>query len=507
MEEPMRLKFIALLLSLVAAPIPSHAASHREAPLIAQDPAADITDVYAFVNYDDPEKVTFIMNVIPSQEPGSGPNYFFFDDNVLYAIHLDLNRDGVAEDLTFEFRFKTELRNALAGAGLASPVANVGKPFLPGITALDGDGSAGLGIRQSYTVSLVKKGSGPDRTELKATDQKPLFAVPSNQGPATMPDYEALAAQGVRALEGGIRVFAGQRDETFYIDLGAVFDGPLNLRRSPILEASEDANDNLNFGAFDTFSGFNVNSIAIEVPKSLVTPKTGTVIGLYASTSRPRVTVLRNPNRGKDESGEEERGGKDFTQVARMGNPLVNELIIRFGDKDRWNATNPEDEQQFIEDYRNPTLATVLSLLGVPVPPTPRNDLIAALLQYPPNGTAGKISELLRLDLSVPPTPADKQRRITVFAGDNAGWPNGRRPNDDVTDIALRVVSGVLVPNNGGTFGNPRLGDGVNFNICAPGSGVTVNGIATNFPFLPTPHDGRNRRHIDPGESPSPCLF
>lgn len=515
MRPKTRLTALLLSASFVTAPLAGHAASHREAPLIAQDPAADITDVYAFVNYNDPEKVTFIMNVIPGQEPGSGPNYFFFDDNVLYAIHLDLDRDGKAEDLTFEIRFKTELRNVLAGAGLNSPVANVGRPFLPGITALDGEGSAGLGIRQSYTVTMVKNGSNPNRTELKADG--PLFAVPSNQGPATMPDYEALAVQGVRVLEGGIRVFAGQRDETFYIDLGAVFDGPLNLRRSPILDPSEDANDNVNPGGFDNFSGFNVNTIAIEVPKALVTPKTGTVIGMYASTSRPKVSVLRS-GKGDDRSAKDDdgrKGGDDdgrgkFVQVARMANPLVNELIIRFGDKDLWNATDPEDEQQFIADYQNPTLATVINLLSngaILVPPAPRNDLVAALLQYGPNGSPGKISELLRLDLNVAPTPADKQRRITVFAGDNAGWPNGRRPNDDVTDIALRVVSGVLVPNNGGTFGNAFLGDGVNFNICAPGTGITPNGIAINFPFLPTPHDGRNRRHVDPGESPSPCLF
>lgn len=476
----------------------ANAASHREAPLIAQDPAADITDVYAFVNYDDPEKVTFIMNVIPAQEPSSGPNYFFFDPNVLYRIHVDLNRDGVADDVIFEVRFKTELRNALAGFGLLSPVANVGRPEIGQITALDGAGSDGLGLRQIYSVTLVKKERNGRmvRVPLHATDGRPLFAVPSNQGPLTMPDYEALAAQGVRALEQGVRVFAGQRDETFYIDLGGAFDGPFNLRApAPVLSDAQDADDGHNFGGVDMFSGFNVNSIAIEVPKSLVTPKIGSTIGVYASTSRPKFTVLRRDKKALSEG--------PFVQVSRMGNPLVNELIIRFGDKDRWNATEPEQEEQFIDAYRNPTLATVINLLyGVPVPATPREDLVNVLLRYA-GTSSGKLSDLLRLDLAVPPTPAAEQKRLGILAHDAAGkstpdaaaWPNGRRPNDDVTDIALRVASGVLLG-----AGNARLGDGVNFNIGAPDGDITANGIAQHFPFSPTPHDGRDRRHIDPGE-------
>jgi hypothetical protein len=401
-------------------------------------------------------------------------------------------------------RFETELRNALAGLGVRSPVANVGP-----ITALNGAGSEGLGIRQSYTVTMVRK--DPDgkkiRTRLNALDGGPLFAVPSNQGPRTMPSYEDLAAQGIRSLQQNVRVFAGQRDDTFYIDLGAVFD-TINLRPpAPVLSDAQDADDSRNFGGVDTFSGFNVNTIAIEVPKALIVPKHGTQIGMYASTSRPRVTVLRGA-KDKDDDDDDAKE-RSFVQVARMANPLVNELIIRFGRKDRWNATDPADEGQFVADYRNPSLAAILNLLfGVPIPATPREDLVNVLLRYP-GPQVGRISELLRLDLSVPPRPPGNncssmtQCRLTVLAHDAggaptpdpAGWPNGRRPNDDVTDIALRVVSGVLL----GT-GNARLGDGVNFNIGAPGTGVTANGIAIDFPFLPTPHDGRDRRHIDPGE-------
>lgn len=491
----------SLLMSIAFTPsslIPSaYAASHREAPLIGLDPSADITDVYAFVNYDDPNRVTLIMNVIPMQEPSAGPNYFFFDPNVLYKMNVDLNGDGVANELSFEVRFQTEIRNALAKFSLPSPVANVGRPEIGQITALDGPGSEGLGLRQRYTVTMVKKAANGSfvRTQLAAADGQPLFAVPSNQGPFTMPGYEALAAQGIRTLSNGARVSVGQRDDTFYIDLGAVFDGPLNLRRSPVLSDAEDADDTHNFGGVDMFSGFNVSTIAIEVPKALVTPSTGNYIGVYANTLRPKVTVLR-------ETGGNVNTGP-FVQVSRMGNPLVNELVIRFDNKDRWNASKPSDESKFIADFQDPTLARVINLLyGVPIPAAPRNDLVSVLLQYP-GANPGAISELLRLNVNQAPTTAALQKRLGILAHDAAGnptpdaaaWPNGRRPNDDVTDVALRVVSGVLL----GT-GNNRLGDGVNFNIGAPGTDVTANGIKRSFPFLPTPFDGRDRRHIDPGE-------
>ena len=255
--------------------IPAEAASHREAPLIALDPAADNTDVYAFVSYDtanlsrgpDDRRVTFIMNVNPGQDPSDGPNYFNFDDEVRYAINIDNNRDGKADDVVYEFRFKTENRPVGGPNGLTSPLPYVGNPDIPitvlqGITALDGPGSEGLTRRQTYTVTEIRRGK---RTEL--FKGRTLVAVPSNAGPATMPDYEALAEQGFYSDNArGIRVFAGQRAETFYIDLGAVFD-TLNLRRSPpALTAAEDANDSVNPFGVNRFSGFNVTTIAIEVP-------------------------------------------------------------------------------------------------------------------------------------------------------------------------------------------------------------------------------------------------
>ena len=467
------------------------AASHREAPLIANDPAADNTDFYMFRSWTNPDNVVFILNVIPGQEPGAGPNYFNFADDVLYRINVDTNADG-SDDLVYEIRFKTELRGGLTNLEL--PLSYVA---LPPITALDGPGSDGLILRQSYTVTQVRRNV---RVNLGA---QTMFAVPSNMGPLTMPDYEGLAAKGIYPLANGGKVFAGQRDETFYIDLGATFD-TLNLRRSPpVLTPAEDANDAANPFGNDLLSGFNISTIAIEVPIATVTGNPASVIGAYASTARQKVRTLGNGPQGNGVHA------GPWVQVSRMANPLVNELIIGTGTKDKWNATEPEDEGRFVGFYLNSRLATAINLrYGTNIPTTGRTDLVNVLLKYPSqpqSGTCGRkdCAELLRLDLSVPPTPPAQQKRLTVLAGDPAGWPNGRRPNDDVTDIALRVVAGKLI---GTPEGNLLLGDGVNFNIGAEGSNITANGIYTVFPYLPTPHDGRNRRHVDCGEAlANPC--
>lgn len=471
------------------------AASHREAPLIANDPAADNTDFYMFRSWTNPSNVVFILNTIPVQEPSGGPNYFNFGDDVLYAINVDTDADG-SEDLVYEVRFRTELRGPLTDLKL--PLAYVGgAPPIPPITALDGAGSEGLVLRQGYTVTQVRGGVRVD------LGTQPMFAVPANTGPRTMPDYEALAAKGIYALANQGKVFAGQRDESFYIDLGATFD-PLNFRRTPpVLTPAEDANDAVNPFGNDTVSGFNISTIAIEVPIGTVTSDPNGVIGAYASTSRQKVRVLR------DAQGLDPVQSGPWVQVSRMGNPLVNEVIIGTVAKDRWNATDPDAEAQFLDFYLNSRLATAINIVfGTSVPTTNRTDLVNVLLKYPSQpqtGTCGNndCAELLRLNLAVAPTPPAAQKRLSVLAGDNAGWPNGRRPNDDVTDIALRVVAGRLT---GTPEGNLLLGDGVNFNIGFIGSNVTANGISTVFPYLPTPHDGRNRRHIDCGEpAANPC--
>lgn len=504
MKNKLLQKLLVLMLPLcLAASV--YSASHREAPLIALDPAADNTDVYAFRSWENSDTVVFILNTIPGQDPADGPNYFAFDDTVLYEIHIDNNQDGKADDIVYQIRFETETRPALGTLNFPLPFVgnpNIAISELQGITALDGPGSEGLTRRQTYTVTEIR---GHQHQEL--FEGQILVAVPSNVGPATMPDYEALAAQGIYSDSAtGIRVFAGQRYETFYIDLGAVFD-TVNLRRPvPALTPEEDANDQINPFGINRFSGFNINSIAIEVPIEQIThdklPADDTqspIIGMYASTSRREVRTMQQHG-DSDYSGE-------YVQVSRMANPLVNELIIDTPTKDKWNASEPADEAQFQEFFKTPSIATALNLIfGLPVPDTPRTDLMQLFLKYPGQPVQGTdcgypCAELLRLDLSVQPTSPADQKRLGGLATppDPAGFPNGRRPNDDVTDIATRVVGGPA-------FLEARVGDGVNFVEDAPGSNLTPNGIYTVFPFLPTPQDGRNRRHIDCNETgANPC--
>jgi hypothetical protein len=498
-----------VLLQLVALAGSAGAASHREAPLIALDPTADITDVYAFRGWESgkTDRAVFIMNVIPQQSPASGPNFFNLDDQVLYAFHFDLNQDGKADDLHIEFVTTTTIRN---NASQGAPLANfqdlpIAYGAVPPITALDGPGSAGLGLRQTYVVRARGKGLGQAIVNLfprqgASTDASGdrLVAVPSNVGPRTMPNYESLAAQGVYELPGGIRVFIGGREETFYIDLGSTFD-TLNFRRSPpILTVAEDASDMANaFGIDDGFEGLNITTIAIEIPTSLL-PDT---VGMYASTSRQR-------NRQYQPDGDQTASG-NFTQLARLANPLVNEVIIGTGSKDFWSSQDPANEAQFQNFYLTSRLAIAINaVFGTNFPTVNRTDIAGVLLSYfPPifTGPAGATSELLRLNLAIDPTPPAAQRRLTVLGtGDDgsgncvstfpagvpdlAGWPNGRRPNDDVTDVALRVVAGVLL----GPV--PCLGDGVNVNLVrAETPNVNPgNNVSTIFPYLPTPNPGRS---------------
>ncbi len=496
----------ALTAALIAVPPPGFAASHREAPITALDQKADITDFFAFVSYDDPSKVTFLLDVDPFLEPGNGPNYFPFDDNILYTIKVDNNNDAV-EDITFEVKFHTEIRApdlftgfVGAGNGINAP-ANSPPPVAPGtpvvppaITSLDGPGSAGLNLRQFYTVTMVKHGVS---TALTNTSGAPLFAVPSNVGPRTMPDYPALAQQGIYTFENGIKVFAGTVDDPFYIDLGAAFDS-LNFRQGAgggVLTAAQDAEDNVNT-APDFVSGYNVNTIAIEVPISMLT-RTGTrvaanhpaaTIGAWGATYRPRITVRRAPLNAVSSGS--------YSQVQRMGNPLINELIIGTGYKDYWSMSQPKDDAQFAHFDLDPLLARVFNAVyGIKIPAPPRTDLLP-LVQYAapiaaPGTTPGPIADLLRLNTGVPPTPAANRRRLGLLAGDAAGYPNGRRISDDVTDISARAVAGVL-HTGFNIFPNNRIGDGVNTND------VPYQEV---FPFVAFAQNGRDRRHIDPGEA------
>lgn len=505
---PVQLLALVLIAVMIFTAVPvARAASHREAPLIALDPTADLTDVYAFRSWENDTKAVFIMNVIPQQVPASGPNFYNLDDQVLYAFHFDLNQDGNPDDLDIEFNFTTEIRDNSASGVLNFKDVPISYAGVPSITALDGPGSAGIGLRQKYQVRAVagRKSAGQATAKAIGTrsadiNGRPLIAVPSNVGPATIPDYPALAAQGVFDLGNGVRVFVGQREETFYIDLGSTFD-TLNFRRTPpILTLAEDQNDSQNaFGVDDAFEGLNVTTIAIEIPKALLP---GPAVGMYASTSRQKSRQFALADNGNKR--------EKFVQVSRLANPLVNEVIIGTGSKDLWNSLDPVKEKQFLNFYENPRLAVLLNAVaGTAFPTTGRKDLEAVLLQYfAPvfSGSPGIMSELLRVNLDIPATPPANQRRLTVLTSsadatfgcisafnpnsipDAAGWPNGRRPNDDVTDIAVRVVAGALL----GPV--PCLGDGVNVNRVRTGTpDVNAgNNVSTVFPFLPTPNPGRS---------------
>ena len=465
---------LALAAVLTQGPTPqgATAASHREAPLISLDPAADISDFFMFRSYEPGHEnsVVLIMNVLPGEEPSSGPNYFNFDPTARYVFAIDNDKDG-AHDVRLEFEFRNEIRGVVRDLGL--PLSYVA---IPPITKLDGAGSEGLGLRQHYSVTMLKRSGPPGQPLHKTVLGDDFIAVPSNVGPRTTPNYGDLAQQGVYDVGSGIRVFAGQRQDPFYIDLGGVFD-TLNLRRTPpLLTEIEDANDGANPFGVDMLAGFNVHTIAIELPISMVS-NGSSVIGAYASTERPRHTVRRD--------GTVRSSGSGSVQVQRLANPLVNEVIIGTKDKDYWNSQDPARESQFLDYFLNPRLATALELVyGVPTGCTPfgsascstsnRDDLVNVLLRYG-SDDPGR-AELLRLNLGVPPTPLAAQKRLTILAGDNAGWPNGRRPRDDVTDVALRVVGG---PN----YLTGRAGDGVNVDDAA---------LLSSFPFLGLPADGRD---------------
>ncbi len=501
---------LALLLS---APQASLASNHREAPITALDHKADITDYFAFVSYDDPSKVTFILNVDPFLEPSNGPNYHPFDENILYAIRIDNNHDAV-EDITFEFRFETEIRLpgvftsfVGAGGGLVAP-GNSPAPVPPGtlivppaITALDGPGSEGFSLRQFYSVTMVR-GTGETATRQSLSSGQRLFAVPANVGPRTMPNYPVLAQQGIYSVSSGVKVFAGTVDDPFWIDLGATFDS-LNFRPSAfftgvpgVLSDAQDADDATNF-APDDVAGFNVNCIAIEVPIAMLTQGGGVypasdpraTIGTWGTTSRRQITVRRSPNPAQMQGA--------WRQVQRMGNPLINELLIGTGSKDRFSMDQPANDSQFANFFLDPVLARVLNAIyGIGIPTPPRVDLLPLVTYAPPiaaMGTpAGPVADLLRLNTGVPPTPPSARKRMGLLAGDAAGFPNGRRVFDDVTDISARAVAGVLVGGGFAGFPHNRIGDGVNAN--------DVPYLAA-FPYIAFSHSGRDGRHVDPTEA------
>jgi len=495
----------ALLVLLLVHPA-GFSANHREAPITALDHKADITDIFAFRSYNAVGStavplVTLIMCIDPLLDPANGPNWSPFDPDILYEIKIDNNNDAV-EDIVFQFRFTTEQRipnlfqvYAGAGGGITAPT-NSPSPVPPGtlivpprITSFS---SPGLGQRQSYSVTMIKRVSSP------ILGAGPFFAVPSNVGPRTM-DYDALFNAAINSTSTpDVRVFAGTVDDPFWIDLGGAFD-TLNLRSAVnggVLTPVQDAADSN--VASDTVSGYAVNAIAIEVPVSMLT-RTGAIepanstaatIGVWATTSRPRVTTRRAPLPAASAGS--------WSQIQRMGNPLINELLVGTGFKDRFSMDQPKNDSQFAEFFLDPTLARILNAatggaLSIPAPP--RLDLLPLVTYAPPiaapGTSAGPVADLLRLNTGVSPTAPAVSSRLGLLGGDSAGYPNGRRLYDDVTDISLRAVAGVFNPAFNKSPNN-RLGDGVNVND-AP--------YRTSFPYFADAPSGRDRRHIDPGEA------
>jgi hypothetical protein len=437
---------------------PLTASSHREAPLISQDPLADNTDVYAFVSPERPDKVVLISNFIPLQFPSSGPNFWKFDDNVLYEIMIDNTGDAV-EDITYQFRFKTAVFNPNTFLYNTGQVTSITDPD--------------LNVLQYFTLTRV---TGPRRTGARTLMADGLHVMPANVGVSSMPDYSRIGS-GVHLLPSfDARVFAGPRDEGFYVDLGATFD-LLQLR--PVTSGLG--------GAIDSLAGFNVHSLALELPITAVTRNgarpvsaadPNATIGVWSTASRQRVTT-------RVAGGEAHEG--DWVQVSRLGNPLVNEAVIPLSTKDAFNGLEPTGDGAALSFVTNPVLPPLLNaLFGVRTPPTPRNDLVTIFLTGIPGlnqiGTSPRPSEMLRLNTAIP--PAARPHRLGVLAGDLAGFPNGRRVGDDVVDVALQAMAGatpltpdfVRSPNN-------TLGDGANGND---------KPYLNEFPFLAEPNPGRD---------------
>lgn len=469
---------LSLMLSVSSlATIPALASSHGEAPLISMDRFADNTDTYAFRSVESGRDgyVTLIGNWIPLQDPSAGPQFIRFDDTVMYEIKIDNTGDG-REDISYQFQFTTQTVNRETVLGMSTVNEN---GVISSLTDPD------YNMPQTYSVTRVDYRSGRTGRLLGGGFRTP----PPNIGPRVTPNYEQnLGQPAVNNLPNGGKVFAGTRDEYFYIDLGA-FDA-LNLRSTGMS------------GGIDSTKGYNVSTIAVEVPISDLTssravPASPTasdaVIGVWATSSR-RTTQIRN-------NGQVQTAGA-WQQVSRLGSPLVNELVIPLGLKDAFNSLSPEADgtiPRVVQAVTNPELAQLLAAVyGITVPPAPRNDLVQIFgTGIPVNAITGPnyttflsdgvAHEYLRLNVAIPITPIASMNRLGLLGGDVAGFPNGRRVFDDVTDIALRAVAGGT-PFTPATNNAPNntLGDGVSANPEGP--------LLTRFPYLLPPNQGNQPR-------------
>ena len=446
--------------------------SHREAPEISKDPVADNADTYAFVSPDKPGTVTIITNYVPLQAPPGGPNFFEFGDDVLYSIHIDNNGDALP-DVTYQFRFQTILRNPNTFLYNTGPISRLGDP--------------NWNKRQFYTVTRV---AGKKSRTIGAG----LACPPCNIGPRSTPNYAALGAEAVHSLAHGVKVFAGQRNDPFFVDLGSIFDlGDLrpfqNLHLIPTAAAP----------GVDATKTLNIHTIAIQVPIGDLTENGSvptdvmsarSVLGIWGAASRRKMRVVDAANDEKSESG-------PWVQVSRLGNPLFNEVLVPLGKKDRWNASQPVNDKDYADGVAHPELGTLLPVLYPKVFPNlaalkaPRADLEAILLTGLPagivpgfqNNTGKVLSDMLRLNVAVPPSATPNP--LGLIGGDAAGFPNGRRLADDVVTIELRAIAGVTYPLVDKTY-KPDAAAG----LITQGLTPSPSRYSSTFPYVGDPYDG-----------------
>lgn len=463
---------VAATPGLAGSPSPS---SHREAPGITEKPKVDATDFYMFRSYESGREdfVTLVANYLPLQDPYGGPNYFTLDPDALYEIHIDNDGDAV-EDLTFQFRFETIVNRRTLAIGPTGEEIDVPVPL---VNIGDATMLGNVQMRETYSVSVVTgdRRTGTVESVLETGSLSPTFDKPlDNIGGKSFADYQGYADNFLYDIDlpGSVagRMFVGQRNDPFVVNLGDIFD---LVNTNPLGAVN---------GEVDDLADKNVTSIVLEVPISFLTDG-DSVIGGWTTASLRQARVI-NPS--PDDNGDIDIQGGAWTQVSRLGSPLVNEVVIGLEDKDRFNASEPKDDAQFATYVTHPTLPTLLeALFGVTAPTAyPRTDLVSVFLtgveglSQPQNVQA---AEMLRLDTSVAVTPAASQSELGVIGGDNAGFPNGRRPGDDVVDISLRAVMGVLLPLQDAPDGQLNYTDG---------AFVDASAFDNVFPYLTTPLPG-----------------
>jgi len=472
-----KLALVAVLAASAIAVALSSGSSHREAPGSSLDPTGDWTDVYFFTPNDDPGSAVVVGNVIPFEDPAGGPLFYSLDPNARYYINFDNTGDGRADvRYRFEVEDKINKRTRLA-LGASGPVTSV----------RDKD----LLLRQTYDV-VRERYNRRGRLVRRRTVGRNLPVAPSNIGPKTMPNYQSLVDQSTRGLRGGGRVFVGQRDDPFYIDLGMTFD-LINFRDATTGNAG---------GYKDDLAGYAVHSFVLKLPERLITRNgeavgapdaSNAAVGVWASTERRKLVVSNGRGRG---------GRGRYVQVNRLGNPLINELFIPISRKDEFNRSRPRNDGKKFGQYAlEPELVKAINaLFMLGCKETDRTDIVQALFTGIPGVTAigskPAAADTLKLNLGVPPTTPDQVNRFGVIGGDNAGLPNGRRLFDDAVDIYLRVACGFLIPEDQGGKKLP-LGDGVDVNDKA---------FLPTFPYVAAPTSGFDSRikQDQPTHAPTP---